>query len=280
MTERLDIVIAHILPGRLRMCLSPPPKAAERIIQIIQSHPGVSSVLYSPITQSLIVQYYPEEVATEEVILRASLALSKDYDLRPVRIRSRETKAELSSLSMYAGLFLLFNHGLNVFVSKSKNLAAFTVANGIITLAAVMDHLVQDLKERGQIHPEVFSIYFLIASFLKGNVLKGSSITWLLTFARHMFEKPSGVLVVRTVKVDPACHLHHCEYEVTVSKEEAMGGFSNLLRILPQIALNAYREVNLEDSLFQQIQAIAESHEDIIEGLENLQQGVYLKVQA
>ena len=55
-----------------------------------------------------------------------------------------------------------------------------------------------------------------------------------------------------------------------------------MLHILPQLALNTYRGINstLEDSLLQQIMAVAESHDEVIEGLENLKEGILLKVES
>lgn len=282
MKPDLNIVIAHNLPGRLRIRFSHPFRKEGDLAEIIKRHPGILFVAYTSVTQNLVVKYDPKAVSTEEIILRASLAFSKDYDLCPVQIQSAERSVALGNLSLYAGLSLIISHMFNLIFAKSQKFAALNMISGVMTLTAVLDHVYQDLKEKGQFHPEVFSLYYLVLSLIRGNVLKGATITWFLTFARHMIEMPAGSLVVNTVKSDATCQAQHCEYEVTVSKKATNGTIGNLLRILPQVALNTYRDLNstLEDSLLQQIMAVAESHNEVIEGLENLKQGILLKVES
>ena len=179
-----------------------------------------------------------------------------------------------------AGFCLLFNHLFRLLAPGVGQSTALTAISGAATLAAVVEHGVEDIRARGQVHPEVLAVYYLIAAFLRGNVLKGATITWFLTYARHIVEKPSAYVVVKSKKTDPTCHIHRCDHQVTVSREEADKGFGRLLRLLPQIALSAYRQgnLNLEDSLFKQVQSIAESRHAVIDGLENLKQGIHLKV--
>jgi hypothetical protein len=281
MIKNLGIILAHHTPGRVRIRLSHSPGKDKDLIRIIEGHAGIRSVSYTRVSKSLVVTYDEREVAVEEIILRTSLALSKDYDFQPVRIVSKERTTQLNTLSALAALLLLLNHGFFLVASKAKMMNVLTTITGIATLAAVVDHVIQDIRQTGQLHPEVFSIYYLIASFPKGTVLKGSTITWMLTFARHILEKPSGALRVKTKKTDPTCHIRQCEYDVIVSRDE-LKGMGGLLRQIPQIALNAYREgkLNLEDRLIQQLQGVVDAHDAVIEGLDNLQQKMYLKVDA
>ena len=239
-------------------------------------------VAYTSVTRSLVVTYDPKNITTEEIILRASLAFSKDYDLCPVQILSAERSVTMGNLALYAGFSLLINHVFHLIFNRSQKFKALNMISGAMTLTAVLDHVYQDLKEKGQFHPEVFSLYYLVLSLIRGNVLKGATITWVLTFARHMIELPVGSLVVKTVKSDTTCRGQHCEYEITVAKKATKGTMGNLLHILPQLALNTYRDMNstLEDSLLQQIMAVAESHDEVIEGLENLKRGILLKVES
>ena len=236
---------------------------------------------YTSLTRNLVVTYKPADITPEEIILRAGLAFSKDYDLCPVQIKSAEQSVTLGNLSVYAGLSLLVSHAVNLIFARSSKIGALNTVSGLTTLAAVLDHVYQDLREKKQFHPEVFSLYYLILAFIRGNVLKGATITWFLTFSRHMVEMPGGSLVIKAVKADSTCRGRKCEYEVTVSKTTTDGTIGNLLRILPQLALNTYKDMNatIEDSLLQQIGALAESHNEVIEGLKNLKQGILLKVE-
>jgi hypothetical protein len=47
------------------------------------------------------------------------------------------------------------------------------------------------------------------------------------------------------------------------------------------MVLNTYRDIDatLEDNLLQQIMSVAESHDEVLEGLKNLKQGILLKVE-
>jgi hypothetical protein len=282
MKPDLIIVIAHILPGRLRIRFSHPILKESDLTGIIKKHPGISSAAYTSITQNLVVTYDQEEITTEEIILRASLAFSKDYDLCPVQIQSAERSVALGNLSLYSGFSLIVSHVFNLIFAKSQKLATLNTISAVTTLAAVLDHVYQDLKQKRQFHPEVFSLYYLVLSLMRGNMLKGTTITWFLTFARHMIEMPADSLVVKTVPSDSTCRKQHCEYEVTVSKKALKGTIGNLMQIIPQLVLNIYRDRNstFEDSLLKQIMTVAESHDEMIEGLENLKEGILLKVES
>jgi hypothetical protein len=282
MKPDLNIVIAHTLPGRLRIRFSHPFRKEGDLVEIIKRHPGVKSAAYTSVTCNLVVKYDPKVITTEEIILRASLAFSKDYKLGPVQIQSTERSVELGNLSLYAGFSLLISHAFKLMFTQSQKFRALNMISAVTTLVAVLDHVYQDLKQKRQFHPEVFSLYYLALSFIRGDVLKGATLTWFLTFARHMLEVPADSLVVKTVKSDPTCQAQHCEFEVTVSKKAATGTIGSLLHSLPKLALNSYRDINstLEDSLLQQIMAVAKSHDEVIEGLENLKQGILLKVES
>ena len=282
MEPDLNIVIVHILPGRLRIRFSHPFRKEGDVAEIIKRHPGIFFVAYTSITQNLVVKYNPKDITTEEIILRASLAFSKEYDLRPVQIQSAERNVALGNLSLCAGCSLIISHVFNLIFAKSQKFSALNMISGVTTITAVLDHVYQDFKEKRQFHPEVFSLYYLVLSLIRGNILKGATITWFLTFARHLIEMPAGSLVVKTIKSDSTCQAQPCEYEVTVSKKATNGTIGNVLNILPQLALNTYRGINstLEDGLLQQIMAVAESHNEVIEGLENLKDGILLKVES
>ena len=205
MKPDLNIVIVHILPGRLRIRFSHPFRKEGDLTEIIKRHPGIFFVAYTSVTQNLVVKYDPKDITTEEIILRASLAFSKDYDFCPVQIQSAERNVALGNLSLYAGFSLIISHVFNLIFAKSQKFSALNMISGVTTLTAVLDHVYQDFKEKRQFHPEVFSLYYLVLSLIRGNVLKGATITWFLTFARHLVEMPAGSLVVKTVKADSTC---------------------------------------------------------------------------
>ncbi|MGD8298752.1 MAG: hypothetical protein PVG67_20285, partial [Desulfobacterales bacterium] len=95
MEPDINIVIAHTLPGRLRIRFSHPFRKQEDLAEIIKKHAGVIFARYTAVTQNLVVKYNPKDITTEEVILRASLAFSVEYDLCPVQIQSAEQNVAL-----------------------------------------------------------------------------------------------------------------------------------------------------------------------------------------
>ena len=84
-------------------------------------------------------------------------------------------------------------------------------------------------------------------------------------------------------EADPACDIHHCEYEVTVRNEKETNWLKKTMHTLPKMLYKAYKDMNLtmvlEDTLIKQMEHVADSHDDIIEGLENIDNGIYLKVE-
>lgn len=279
----LQVTVAHTLPGRLRLRLSHPPHQAEKTEHIVMSHPGVLSVVYTAPTLNLLVHFDPKEIATEEIILRAALCLSADYQLSPIVIKTAGARTPLGTLSILSGLSLLMAHTLAVFSIKIKPRSALEVICGLGATAAVSEHIYLDLKEKGRFHPEVLSIGYLLSSFLRGNVLKGATTAWIMTFARHLLEPPAKVLKLEARAVDPSCDVHQCSYEAKISREMTTpSGAMGMLSHLPNLLLGMYTDIQLtgEDRIFKEIQKLSSEHNDVLEGLENLQRGISLQVGA
>lgn len=283
MKENLELVIAHRLPGRIRLRLSHSPRQADQMADHIQSHAGVESIKYTDTTKNLLVRFDQNEITHQEVILRVGLSLSTDYDMLPVRIRIQKKNQSFGNLSALAFAVLAANHIWQLFSNNAKGSGGFQVVTGATTLAAVMEHVVQDFRGKGYFHPEVFSVYYLLLSFIRGNVLKGSTITWFMTFGRHLLEAPANTLLLIPEKADPNCDIHQCEYEVTVKNEENSNRLLKLVHAIPNMLFKAYKDMNfslvLEDTFVKQMEDVVESHDDIIEGLENMDQGFYLKME-
>ena len=67
MTPDLNIVIAHTLPGRLRIRFSHPFSKQEDLPEIIKKHAGVIFARYTAVTQNMVVKYNPKDITTEEI---------------------------------------------------------------------------------------------------------------------------------------------------------------------------------------------------------------------
>jgi len=279
--KQLQITVGHTLPGRLRLRFSHPPREAGKTEHIVLSHPGVLSAVYTDPTLNLLVTYDPGNIAPEEIILRAALSLSADYQLQPIFINTSGARTPLSTLSIVSGLSILVAHTLSVFSVRTKPLSALQIICGLGTTAAVSEHIYLDLKDKGHFHPEVLSIGYLLSSFLRGNVLRGATTAWLMTFARHLVEPPAKVLKLEATAADSSCDEHQCEYEANISREvTTQGGTMGMLSQLPSLLLAMYtdRQLTAEDRIFQKIQKLSQEHNDVLEGLEQLQRGIRLRV--
>lgn len=283
MKEPLELIIAHRLPGRLRLRLSHSPKEPRLLTEHIQRHAGIWLIRYTDETHNLLIEYDQHNISPHEIIIRAGLALSTEFEMAPVRIRIQKKTESMGNLSALAFATIAANHGLRLFSGKAKGLPVLQNFTGAMTLAAIVEHIVRDFREKGAFHPEVFSVYYLLLSFIRGDILKGATITWFLTFGRHLLELPAGSLILLPEKTDPKCDIHQCEYEVTVKSENENNRLSKMLYALPNVLFKAYRQMNLtlavEDAFIKQMETIADSHDDIIEGLENLDKGFYLKIE-
>ncbi|CAB1074026.1 hypothetical protein JY97_09070 [Alkalispirochaeta odontotermitis] len=283
MNVSLELIVVHRLPGRIRLRFSHSPKFPGQMVNHIQGHAGVDSVKYTPETENLLIHFDQKEITLQEVLLRAGLSFSQDLDMSPVRLRIRNTDKNVGPLSALAFAVLTVNHVMYLISSKNRKPFYFPYIAGGTTLASVLEHVVQDFRGKGNLHPEVFSVYYLILSFFRGDVLKASTITWFLTFGRHLMELPANTLLLIPEKSDPACDIHRCEYEVTVRNENEANWVVKTMHALPSMLYKAYKEMNLgmvlEDTLMEQMEQVADSHDDIIEGLENIDKGFYLKIE-
>ncbi len=265
------------------MRFSRAPKLPQRMVKNLRKHAGIKSIRYTEESENLLVCYDQEDITAQEILLRAGLSLSQDFDMSPVRIRIQKKNQSVGPLSALAFAVLAVNHVLYLFSRRNRESIFFQYVAGGTTLASVMEHVVEDFREKGYFHPEVFSVYYLVLSFFRGDVLKASTITWFLTFGRHLLELPANNLLVIPEQTDPTCDLHHCEYEVTVRNENEANWLVKTIHALPGMLYKAYKDMNLgmvlEDTLIEQMEQVAESHDDIIEGLENIEKGFYLKVE-
>lgn len=280
-SKQLMITVIHALPGRLRLQFSHPPVDNEKTQRIILSHPGVVSADYTDRTLSLLVHYDPEQIKPEEIILRAALCLSVDYEVQPIAIKTSRATTPLSALSIVSGISILVAHLMSPFPLKASPRSALQLLCGLGTTAAVSEHIYLDFKAKGGFHPEVLSIGYLLSSFLRGNILKGATTAWIMTFARHLIEPPAKVLKLEARAADPSCGDQQCEYEAKVSRElTTRDGTMGMLSQLPSLLLGMYTDklLTTEDRIFKEIQKISIEHNDVLEGLENLQRGIRLQV--
>ncbi|MEJ2641309.1 MAG: hypothetical protein P8010_17215 [Desulfosarcinaceae bacterium] len=280
---QIQLIIAHKLPGRLRLRLSHPPNNTTATVGTVLGHPAVRSAVYTEPTSNLLILFDAENVSMEEIILRTALCLSVDHHFTPVTIETSGGGTPLSPLSILAGLSILASHMLNFFSGRAKSRSALEIVCGLSATAAVSEHIYLDMTGKAGFHPEVLSIGYLISSLLRGNVIRGATTAWIMTFARHLLEPPSKVLRIEASAVDPSCDADECAYEASISREVTIGnGAMGVLSHLPNLLLGMYTDTQLtaEDRLFKEIQKLSRDNDDILAGLEQLHGGIRLQVRS
>lgn len=282
-TKQIQVTIAHKLPGRLRLRLSHPPNRRAETERMVMGHPCVKSAVYTEPTSNLLIFFDAEKVRMEEIILRTALCLSADHQFKPIIIETTGNGTPLSTLSIVAGLSILATHMLDFLTGKTKSRSALELICGLSTTAAISEHIYLDMTGKAGFHPEALSIGYLLSSFLRGNVIRGATTAWIMTFARHLLEPPSKVLKIEGSAVDPSCDSHQCAYEARISRVLSTGsGTMGILSHLPNLLLGMYTDTQLtaEDRIFKEIQKLSRDNDDILAGLEQLHGGIRLQVRS
>jgi hypothetical protein len=280
MNGELEIVLAHRLPGRIRLRLSHPLKQPAKAAENIRRHEGIRSVAYTSETRNLLIFFDSPAVTFEEIIIRTALAYSSEYDLAPTTIKASQPRTALSELSALSALTLIAGHLLRLFASGSKSTRTVGLLCGLSTSAAVLEHTYSDIKQTGRFHPEVLSVGYLLVSFVRGNPLRGATIAWLSTFARHLLEPPAKALKIEAEAIDPECDADQCAYEAKVTNRPPSAAPATLLAWLPGFLVGLYRDTNVtvEDRIFRKILGLSEAHQTILEGLETAGRGIRLHI--
>jgi hypothetical protein len=200
-TIKPSVTLLHELPGRLRVGLSHSPLNADKMKSAVQDHPGLLSVEYSPVTRSVLVLFDRAQVTRQEILFRIALSISLDYGTVPVRVLVEPARQGTSNSAALSGLLLLGAVAARWTKRDQRVTMPMELAAGLSTTYAVFDHGWREVRERGYFDPEVLSIGYLMTAFFRGNFLKASAVTWLMTFGRHLLETPRVNIEVRPVEI-------------------------------------------------------------------------------
>ena len=274
--SEMCITVVHALPGRLRLRVSQPLADPARLEKAVMNRSGVRSASYTSVSQTLLVFFDDLQVTVEELLLRAAMSLSLANDLAPVAVKPPPEGVPLSQLSLLSGAMLVMGHAVSFLGVSSAAGKAVQMAAGVGAAMAIGEHIYDDIRAKNSPDPEVLSIGYLLISLLRGRLLQGASVAWAMTFARHILEPPAPSLMVHTSHTSQGCDLDGCELEAVVSRPEAEYGLTSLLTKFPRLLAGAY--LAAEDHAFQEMQALAKERNNILEGLENVNRGIRLKV--
>lgn len=271
------VEILHEIPGRIRVQLSEAPSGPERMEEAVKGHEGIRAVRYSPHTRSVLVTFDPRSVSSREIVMRVALSLSIDRDSEAVRIVPARVPDELSLSALLS--ILLIGSAFTARVAGTQTTRTLELVAGIGTAGAVVEHAYEEVRQRGDLDPEVLAIVYLLRAFYGGNLLAASALTWFATFARHLMRPPvSGARIRRVAMSGGDGRSPH--YEVVVSPLREASGLQRGLRLLPRvlrmaIAAEGPRRV---DDLIGDIERLSLRHGEAIDGLGGSEKDIPLRI--
>ena len=180
----LHFEILHALPGRLRVQIEKPIDSD----QIFRNVAGVLRCSYNPKIQTLLIEYDPDTVSEENLIVRLAGVYACEKQTKLLHIKHSEEKRFSMAPSGGLALALIGLDGLLKLTGAQLAGVSGWLSTGA-TLAAVVEHGYQELQTRGSFDPEVMSIIYLINSIGKTNTFQASLLAWIVTFGRHLVPK-------------------------------------------------------------------------------------------
>jgi len=271
-----NISVVHELPGRLRVRLSLPALKYKSMERAVREHEGIELVKYTPITQSVLVQFDPKFVSREEIVIRIGVFLSLENNNIPVQVFSHPQHKEMSNVAFYSAALLVLG-AMSKYILGGTNtrlMAEWTA--GVGTTYAVLDHGWNEIKQQGVFHPEVLSLSYLLISMVRGNILSAATFTWITTFGRHLFHPPEAGVEIHPV---PSSE-DSSQYEVTITPIRSEANTSAMLSIIPaalKFALTGDAGA-LQGNLLDEIRNVARSHENVLDRLGKFKEGIPIKI--
>ena len=279
MKEQLPVVIIeHELPGRLRMRLSHALKQPERMQRLVAEHAGVGEVQYTAITHSVLVRYNPEHISTEEIVVRIATGLSLEHDNCGIRVLTRPPTRELTDAAFYSGVALLVASALRLTRRRKASKAILDQIAGLTTAGAALHHGWLDYRARGNFDPEVLTVTYLLTALVRGNSLPSAIFTWISTFGRHLVQLPPPGVEVRPAQIGGEGTPPR--FEVVVAPDPTPPNKMTLFGIIPTMAFRAItgRVLGKHVRLIEDIQHVAQTHNQVLEGVSGFQRGIPLRI--
>lgn len=278
--DNLSITIIHKLPGRIRLSLSWPPKDIKKLETDVIRHEGIQSVSYNSITKSVLVYYNPAQIDFSEIIMRLAIFISVEYNMKKVIICNTHTSVGLKNLEYYSGISLMLS-----WLAKRANLSQdiqriLNYNAGLSSISAVLHHAWAEIKKVGVYDPEVVSVVYLINSVVKKDFLLASTLTWFITFGRHLFECENESVVLQAFRTQNK-NSGNTYYDVAVKPQNNLSDKFTIIRAVLNSLTKAIGITSREDnvSLMKQIKSVSKVHENVLEGIEHKDQQVFLRLE-
>lgn len=196
-----SIKIIHKLPMRLRVKLSRPIKDKKFWEKNLTPERGIKSFSYSFHTRSIVVTFSPEKITIESLLSLLVLLYSLECHTGHVKVVEELDVREVSPFAFLVGFYIIaMILGGDLFSLIWRDRLKFSTL--ILTMLAIAEHAMMDLKKNGVFDPETISIVYLFSALTNREYLKTSAITWLTVFGRHILHISSTSIIYKIYRLD------------------------------------------------------------------------------
>lgn len=195
-----EIIIEHSLPDRVRLRFSIAPKRHEHLTHVIEEIDGVDSFIYTTLTSGAVLKFNHQKIELLRILKAIVIELSLEYGRQPVYVRPNYIYHFTPlSVASAAGIFAASVSYVLFPMQLKANLLRWAATT--LTGAAVLEHAYGELRRTGSFDFENLSIFYLINAIRQNQLIQGSAVTWLATFARHLLpSKPHEGLQFKVIE--------------------------------------------------------------------------------
>lgn len=273
----LSVTVLHRLAGRIRIKLNRPPRNIEYLLNRVIKHEGIKKLEFNPISKTLLAIYTPTLISSTEILLRVSIALSVEFNGSLVKLEVKKKKMTMGFIDYYSGGSIALAASAKILNTPifSQNFLNYNA--GFSTTASVIKHAIDEVRHEGIYDPEVVSVVYLINSLIRGNFLAASAITWLATFGRHILESSEETCYLKAIEVESDFDKSYMDVEVHQSPHIEPSIFP-LKMIIQGIVKTAGLKVD-DLSLIDNIKKVSKAHHDVLEGIGNKANPIYMRIE-
>ena len=278
--EKPTVTVVHTLPGRVRLRLSHPLANSDDMIASVRAHVGMGAIAYTPQTRSFLIHFDPRAIGIEEISLRTAFYYAMDQGVQPVRLLAAPQPAVLQNSAVLSGLGVLAALTMRWLSSRGTTDRGVDKLAGLATAVSIVDHGWHEIRARGYFDPEVLTLAYLGAAFVRGNVLTASAVTWLATFGRHLVDVPSTGVEVQPLAVGGVGAADR-RYELVVgpdtdAPDQLRVGIVGLLNSVLKYAMTGGGTHGLR-SLWEELHDVSRIHGQVLEGQGRYGQGIRIR---
>ncbi|MCI7342868.1 MAG: hypothetical protein SPH94_05400 [Fusobacterium necrophorum] len=226
--RKLTLTILHKLPNRIRFQVSERIRDLKSFAYSLKCDNSKIRLRYNFRTNTLLVEFNPDEIYLQEVIYRVVTALSIENGMVPVRLIEEYEAKSLNSLSMYSGaaIMISFLHSLK----QVTNNALQTTMNHFalaLTTTALVEHAYSETKRKGFFDIELVPALYLIKSYFDNNSISSIALMWLTTFGRHLIVNHSSSKEIKIFRLKDKEGQYH--YLADVREDNSIENLSDLV---------------------------------------------------